>query len=135
MRIFLTALIFMVAVNSAQAGFINDYAAWKGRSPLEQEHYVMGLVDRAVFFTKEGEPWVIAREYAVEQCFLGLKVTSTMLAEAITGHYQVYHRDWGVAPSLVLYVSLNEICFDHINKARKDMGLPPLTARQGAITK
>ncbi|NEI98553.1 hypothetical protein [Rhizobium ruizarguesonis] len=120
----------------AEAGFKNDYAAWKSMDQYARYNYIQGLVDQATNDFSLGEQaWVTARRDGTVACGLALHINADMLEGAITKHYEEFPRDWGVPPAAVLNVVMRDVCIGYINTERQKAGLDPWISVSGPISR
>ncbi|MGO4439718.1 hypothetical protein [Rhizobium sp. RAF56] len=120
---------------SAEAGYQNDYASWKGLSLIERYAYFEGLFDGQQNGGFIGDPpYAVALRSALSDCAVGLHLTPAMIEGGVTRHYEAFPRDWGFSPAMIVSRVTQEVCIDYINAARSKLQLAPWEAPSGSIS-
>ena len=119
------ALILMVAwCETSTADYMQNYSAWRRLNLVQQQAYGMGLVDGLTTVDEGDESEAYA--LGLVTCILELKLTSGMVAEAISTHYAQNTESWSLPPSTIFARAIVKgPCLNHINAARKSRGLKP----------
>lgn len=116
------------------AGFKDNFSQWQEMDRYGQYSYVMGLFDADANGSALGEPaWVTTKRAGIAECALELKLTPSMIAEAVTRHYEQHSRDWGIPVAPIFNRVVQNVCLDFINQKRASGGLPRWKPANGGI--
>lgn len=127
-RIALAVLAVASLAVPARADFIKNAAEWQRLGPEGQAAYAMGIYDVMTVVTADNK-YTAARALGLRACGIGLKLKGAMVAQAIN----IFYRDHPDARIVTPFVAFNNYfergaCSPFINKAREEMGLPPMKA-------
>lgn len=129
------ALPFLAVVSlaaPARADFIKNAAEWQRLGPEGQAAYAMAIFDVMTVVTADNK-YTAARALGLKACGIGLQLKGAMVAQAIN----IFYRDHPEARVATPFVAFNGYfergaCSPFINKAREEMGLPPMKAAPAA---
>jgi hypothetical protein len=130
-RLVRLALPFLAVLSfaaPARADFIKNAAEWQRLGPDGQAAYAMAIFDVMTVVTADNK-YTAARALGLRACGIGLQLKGAMVAQAIN----IFYRDHPEARVATPFVAFNGYfergaCSPFINKAREEMGLPPMKA-------
>lgn len=127
-RLALPFLAVLSLAAPARADFIKNAAEWQRLGPDGQAAYAMAIFDVMTVVTADNK-YTAARALGLRACGIGLQLKGAMVAQAIN----IYYRDHPEARVATPFVAFNGYfergaCSPFINKAREEMGLPPMKA-------
>jgi opacity protein-like surface antigen len=125
-RLALATLAVLFLSAPAQADFIKNAADWRRLGPEGQAAYAMAIYDVMSVVTADNK-YTAARAMGLRACGVGLQLKGAMVAQAIN----IFYRDHPEARVATPFVAFNGyfergVCSPFINKAREEMGLPPM---------
>lgn len=125
-RLVLACLAVLALAMPARADFIKNAAEWQRLGPDGQAAYAMAIFDVLTVVTADNK-FSAARAMGLRACGIGLQLKAAMVAQAIN----VFYRDHPEARVATPFVAFNSYfergaCSPFINKAREEMGLPPM---------
>jgi hypothetical protein len=129
MRRFALALLAVLTLTApARADFIKNAADWQRLGPDGQAAYAMAIFDVMTVVTADNK-YTAARAMGLRACGMGLQLKGAMVAQAIN----IFYRDHPEARIATPFVAFNGYfergaCSPFINKARQELGLPPMKA-------
>ena len=124
-RIIVIVVLSVLWAAGAQAGFKSTYSEWKQTSPIAQTQYAMGLWDGQLMPSADNKS-EIATSVALNQCAFELQLTGSIIADAITRHYENHSDLWGMPPLVVFQeVIVKGACLKHVNNERAKYELGP----------
>ena len=131
-RLALAVLAAACLAVPARADFIKNAAEWQRLGPDGQAAYAMGIYDVMTVVTADNK-YTAARALGLRACGIGLKLKGAMVAQAIN----IFYRDHPEARVATPFVAFNGYfergaCSPFINKAREEMGLPPMKSAPAA---
>ena len=124
--VFLVMLGLIAASPAARADFVKDFAGWKNLGPDGQAAYAMALFDVMTVIVND-DPFTAARSAGLRTCALALQIKAANVAQAITKFYADHPEAHRATPFIAFngYIERGA-CSPFVNKARKEMGLPPM---------
>lgn len=127
-RFALAALAVLSLSLPARADFVKNAAEWHRLGPEGQAAYAMAIFDVMTVVTADNK-YTAARALGLRACGIGLQLRGAMVAQAIN----IFYRDHPEARVATPFVAFNGyfergVCSPFINKAREEMGLPPMKA-------
>ena len=127
-RLALAALAVLALSAPARADFIKNAAEWQRLGSDGQAAYAMGIYDVLTVVTA-GDKYTAARAIGLRACGVALQLKGAMVSQAINSFYND-HPEARVATPFVAFNGYFErgVCSPFINKARQEMGLPPMKA-------
>ena len=127
-RLALPFLAVLSLTVPARADFIKNAAEWQSLGPDGQAAYAMGIYDVLTVVTADNK-YTAARAMGLRACGIGLQLRGAMVAQAINTFYRD-HPDARVVTPFVAFNGYFErgVCSPFINKARQELGLPPMKA-------
>ena len=122
----ISLLALAAASVPARADFVRDFAAWQKLGPDGQAAYSMALFD-VMTVTFSDDPFTAARSVGLRTCALTLQIKAANVAQAITKFYADHPQARRATPFVAFngYIERGA-CAPFINKARAEMGLPPM---------
>ena len=131
-RFALAALAALTLTVPARADFIKNAADWQRLGPDGQAAYAMAIFDVMTVVTADNK-YTAARALGLRACGMGLQLKGAMVAQAIN----IFYRDHPEARVATPFVAFNGYfergaCSPFINKAREEMGLPPMKSAPAA---
>jgi hypothetical protein len=122
-KIAATILLIFASATDALAGYKSNYSEWKQTSPEAQSQYAMGLLDGQLMPNADDKS-DLARSFGLNQCAVDLGLTGSILAEAITRHYENHLDTWGMPPIAIFQKDIvRGACLKQINTQRANYGL------------
>jgi len=126
MRQLIALILILIHTPGWAQTFYNNYSQWKSLNQSQKMGYVSGAMDRHLGLgSQDEEPYVLAEKSGVGRCLTDLEITNTMLAEAVTKHYENNLGHWDTLPAIVLSGVVQSICLKFINNSRIQYGLSP----------
>lgn len=124
LALFLACLLLIAA--PARADFVKDFAGWKKLGPDGQAAYAMALFD-VMTVTVNDDPYTASRSAGLRTCALALQMKAANVAQAITKFYADHPEAHRATPYLAFngYIERGA-CSPFVNKARQQVGLPPM---------
>jgi hypothetical protein len=124
--LFVSLLVLAAASLPARADFVRDFAAWQKLGPDGQAAYSMALFD-VMAITVNNDPFTAARAAGLRACALTLQIKAANVAQAITKFYADHAEAHRATPFIAFngYIERGA-CAPFINKARAELGLPPM---------
>lgn len=122
--------LFMLAAASgpARADFIKNFGDWQKLGPDGQAAYAMALFDVMTVIVND-DPFTAARAAGLRTCAMALKLRAANVAQAITKFYADHPEARRATPFLAFNGYFERgACSPFINKARQELGLPPMKA-------
>ena len=131
-RLALAVLAVLTLAAPARADFIKNAAEWQRLGPDGQAAYAMAIFDVQSVVVADNK-FTAARALGLRACGIGLQLKGAMVAQAIN----IFYRDHPEARVATPFVAFNGYfergaCSPFINKAREEMGLPPMKAAPAA---
>lgn len=129
MRRLAFAILAVLSLSApARADFVKNAAEWQRLGPEGQAAYAMAIFDVMTVVTADNK-YTAARALGLRACGIGLQLKGAMVAQAIN----IFYRDHPEARVATPFVAFNGyfergVCSPFINKAREEMGLPPMKA-------
>lgn len=125
-RLALASLAVLSLSLPARADFVKNAAEWQRLGPEGQAAYAMAIFDVMTVVTADNK-YTAARALGLRACGIGLQLKGAMVAQAIN----IFYRDHPEARVATPFVAFNGyfergVCSPFINKAREEMGLPPM---------
>ena len=127
MRRLVCLFIALLALSQpARADFIKDYRDWQKLGTEGQAAYAMALFDVMTVMVS-GDPFSAARSAGLRTCALTLQIKAANVAQAITKFYADHPQAHRATPFFAFngYIERGA-CSPFINKARAELGLPPM---------
>lgn len=127
-RLILVLLAALTFAAPARADFVKNFPEWRRLGAEGQAAYAMGIFDVMTVVTAD-DKFTAARAIGLRACGMGLQLKGAMVAQAINAFYKDHPEARGASP----FVAFNGYfergaCSPFINKARAEMGLPPMKA-------
>jgi hypothetical protein len=124
-RIIAIVVLSVVWGASAQAGFKSTFSEWKQTSPFAQAQYATGLLDGQLLPSIDDKS-EFAMSVGLNECAFDLQLTGSIIADAITRHYEDHSDMWGMPPLAIFHeVIVKGACLQHINTERAKYELGP----------
>ena len=127
MRRLVCLLVFLLALSApARADFIKDARDWQKLGTEGQAAYAMALFDVMTVIVSD-DPFTAARSAGLRTCALKLQIKAANVAHAITKFYADHPQARRATPFVAFngYIERGA-CSPFINKARAELGLPPM---------
>jgi hypothetical protein len=132
MRRLVCLLVCLIAIAGAsvpaRADFIKDARDWQKLGTEGQAAYAMALFDVMTVIVND-DPFTAARSTGLRTCALALQIKAANVAQAITKFYADHPEARRATPFVAFngYIERGA-CSPFINKARSELGLPPIKA-------
>jgi hypothetical protein len=132
MRRLVCLLVCLIAIAGAsvpaRADFIKDARDWQKLGTEGQAAYAMALFDVMTVIVND-DPFTAARSTGLRTCALALQIKAANVAQAITKFYADHPEARRATPFVAFngYIERGA-CSPFINKARSELGLPPMKA-------
>jgi hypothetical protein len=130
MRRLVCLLVFLLALlpasGPARADFVKDAREWQKLGTEGQAAYAMALFDVMTVITSD-DPFTAARSAGLRTCAMALQIKAANVAQAITKFYADHPQARRATPFFAFngYIERGA-CSPFINKAREELGLPPM---------
>ena len=130
MRRLVCLLVFTLATAGASvpahADFIKDARDWQKLGSEGQAAYAMALFDVMTVIVSD-DPFTAARSNGLRTCALTLQIKASNVSQAITKFYADHPAARRATPFFAFngYIERGA-CSPFINKARAELGLPPM---------
>jgi hypothetical protein len=127
MRRLVCLLVFLLALSApARADFVKDVRDWQKLGNEGQAAYAMALFDVMTVIVSD-DPFTAARSAGLRTCALSLQMKAANVAQAITKFYADHPEARRATPFVAFngYIERGA-CSPFINKAREELGLPPM---------
>jgi hypothetical protein len=130
MRRLVCLLVFTLATAGAsvpaRADFIKDARDWQKLGSEGQAAYAMALFDVMTVIVSD-DPFTAARSNGLRTCALTLQIKASNVSQAITKFYADHPQARRATPFFAFngYIERGA-CSPFINKARAELGLPPM---------
>ncbi len=125
-RLICVLAVLLFGAVSAQADFVKDYASWTKLGPEGQAAYAMALFDVMTVIVND-DPYTAARGAGLRTCAMALQIKASNVAQAITKFYADHPEAHRATPFIAFngYIERGA-CSPFVNKARQELGLPPM---------
>ena len=118
-------LALCLASSSAEAMYVENYAAWRGMGTAQKEGVAIGAFDGAFGIVKPNDSDAMSLWAGIRDCTISLKLDSSMLRQLVESRYQQQTVDWDKPAAWIVYDEVKRLCRTAINKYRAEAGLPP----------
>jgi hypothetical protein len=119
----LTAALIVVLNPSAFAGYIENYAGWRGLNEGQKLGYVMGAYDLGLATVSDNDPYDEPDKRGIRSCSMQSSLNSAMLVQLVETNYAQNPDSWTLPPSVVLRKGIFAMCKTYINDFRSAKGL------------
>jgi hypothetical protein len=115
-----TSVFLFFLTIPAQSGFLSNYSDWKKVTPEFRFGYVAAIYDHQVLLLYNDSQSAINFRNARQKCGEDLKLTPSIIVDAIDNEYKTKPENWSEPPLTLFFKVLGSACKSFHNDYQKN---------------